>query len=202
MSNPMLELTRRPAVKSDFLRASAQVQIEVVIEAQILSIAARKNCAETLSLRIQDAVGIALPAGPRCSTTGAITLLGVGPEVWLAIQEDASARLWLPSDAIFELASVVDLTSAYTSFRLRGTQVQQVLAGGTFIDLDGMHSPADIAIVTNLSHFPAIVWRVQRDPSAFDLLVPRSVAADAWRWLEERAADCGANALRAHQEDA
>lgn len=128
-------------------------------------------------------LGLDLAAGAKLSKAGALSLVGVGHEVWLAVQEDARPE-WARglAEAVKGLAWVSDQSSGYRVLRFSGPGAGALLQKGVYIDLDPDAFPVGSAAVTAIAHIGVTLWKVDAD--RFDLALFRSYAGSFSHWIE------------------
>jgi sarcosine oxidase subunit gamma len=138
--------------------------------------------------------GVELPAPGRAARGAAHTFVWAGPGQWLLVadrREDFAEEL----KQLLPLAAVSDQSDARAALRLTGPKVRDMLAKGCMIDLHPSAFPPGAAATTAIAHIGVCLWRVdepaQASEAAFDLLVPRSMAASFWSWAEASAAEFG-----------
>ena len=156
-------------------------------QVQIVSIAAARGRTEDLKARLQSLLQIETLAGPRRTWTGEASLLGVGPDRWLAVRETASPPLHDPLALdLAGLAAVCDQGDAYAVFAVAGPAARQVLAKGVPIDLDPAVFGLDAVAATLVAHMGVILWRTD---AGYRIAVFRSYAASFRHWLDGAAAE-------------
>lgn len=150
----------------------------------IATVMARRGQSAALVAAVREQFDIALPQGPRCGHSDALTFLGTGPGRWLAIHSAPQPRFLDGfSQQLEGLASVVDQSSALGVLRLSGDRVLEVLAKGIAIDLAASAFPVGQVAVTQIAHIGVTLWKVDDAPS-FDVAVARSHAGSFAHWLQ------------------
>jgi heterotetrameric sarcosine oxidase gamma subunit len=150
----------------------------------IANVMARRGRSDALAAAVREQFDIALPQGPRCGHSDALTFLGSGPGRWLAIHSAPQPGFFTGfSQQLEGLASVVDQSSALGVVRLSGDRVLDVLAKGIAMDLDASVFPAGQVAVTRIAHIGVTLWKVNNSPS-FDVAVARSYAGSFAHWLQ------------------
>ncbi len=187
MPNFSLHLSQREAFRFAAPITAPGVRIEARSGLDILSITARRDTTGALRTQILESFGTDLPLGPGASAKGDIQLLGIGPNRWLAIRENAPAG-WAHgvADTLADTAAVTDQSGGFGILRLTGGHVPDLLAAGVFVDLHASAFAVGRVASTQCSHFVIILWRLEGE-SAFELAAPRSIAGDLQHWLELRA---------------
>ncbi len=146
----------------------------------------------------REALGVEPPTAPNTvATSGALALLWLGPDEWLALQHDAApegeaqlaARL---RGALGDLhAAVTEVGEQYVCIHVAGPKAREVIEKGCPLDLH----PRAFGGVGHCaqSHLSktAIILHQVGDAPAFDLYTRRSFADYLWRWLEDAAGEYG-----------
>lgn len=114
---------------------------------------------------------------------GAIEMLAIGPETWLAVGGRGPGEVCeAVAAAAGEGAVCTDLTHARAVLRVAGPDARKRLARGCPMDL-GTVAPGGAA-ATMLGPFEVVIRRGRRpDEEIYDVFVSRSVARSAHRWL-------------------
>ena len=163
------------------------VSMALLDQMQIVSIAAARGRAADLKARLQSLLQVEPPAGPRRSWTGETSLLGVGPDRWLAVREAAGPPLHDVLVLELEgLAAVCDQGDAYAVFAVSGPAARRVLAKGVPVDLDPAVFGLDAVAATLVAHMGVILWRTE---AGYRIAVFRSYAASFRHWLNGAAAE-------------
>ena len=171
---------------ADLASQITAVTVGLVDEVQIVSIAARRGKAGELKDRLRTLLRIEAPDGPRRSWTDDLSLLGVGPDRWLAVREAASPPLFALELELAGLAAVCDQGDAYAVFAVAGPAARRVLAKGAPVDLDPGVFGLDSVAATLVAHMGVILWRTE---DGFRIAVFRSYAASFRHWLDGAAAE-------------
>jgi heterotetrameric sarcosine oxidase gamma subunit len=161
----------------------------------LATVLVRKGQVTALTQRVRERFGIELPRGPHRIAAGGVALAGTGPEAWLATSEEGSNAFALTlKEAIGDVASVADQSSAYAILRLTGPRLRETMAKILPIDLhERSFEPGDVASTT-ASHVGATLWRLEdaADGSpVFEIAVFRSLAGSFWHILASSAAEFG-----------
>jgi sarcosine oxidase subunit gamma len=132
---------------------------------------------------IGTALDLDLASAPRCSTAGALTLIGTGPDCWLTYCKTPDAD-WLPRlrERLGSHAALSDQSGGYAIFRLSGPGARTVLQRGASIDFDPDTFPAGSVAVTVISHIGVIIWA--DDDGSYEVAVFRSFADSFRHWLD------------------
>ena len=138
-------------------------------------ILARRGQAATLTQQFQAHFGIALPTAPRRVTSGDVAVLGLGPNMWLAIHEFGLAL----QPVVANSASITDQGDAYVALRLTGPAVREALERLIPIDLHPRVFAVGQVAETIAAHMGVLLWRLEDatdGSSVFELAVPRSLS--------------------------
>jgi sarcosine oxidase subunit gamma len=146
----------------------------------LATVMARKGVdAAALAARL----GLTPPTGPRAARNERMTLVGVGPGVWLAVGEDGQAG-WVErlGETLAGLASVSDQSAGYGVLRISGPGARALLQAGAFVDLDPAVFLRGSAATTVIAHIGVTLWAVDDAPS-FDVALFRSFAGSFRDWI-------------------
>src|SRR3954454_5550522 len=153
----------------------------------------RRDCSfSTFSERMRLVCGVEPPLRPQCVIGGAIRLVAVGPESWLAV--GASNVFAVLREGIAESASLTDQSSGYIILRLTGPRVRETFAKLIPIDFHPRAFAIGDATATVAAHIGVTVWRCADDPggyATFELACLRSFSADLVAALRRSAAEFG-----------
>ena len=139
--------------------------------------------------------GIAqLPQPGRTASAGARLIFGIAPRRWWLVREQG-----LPTDSeqdalVAGFGIAVDVSDAWSRFRIAGKAMLDLLAKGSTLDLDprvfaeGSCALAAFAQLHTLLHRAHGAWH-------FDLYCGRSYARALHEWLIEAAAEFGCETL-------
>src|SRR5689334_16610989 len=144
----------------------------------IAALLVRKGQRLALAQRLREHFRIELPEGPHRTAVGDLSLIGVGPDAWLATCERGTNLFALSlAQVIGDLASVCDQSDGYVLLRLSGPQVREVLCRLIPIDVHERAFEVGRVAATVAGHIGVTVWRLEdgADGSAvFELIVFRS----------------------------
>jgi methylglutamate dehydrogenase subunit D len=118
------------------------------------------------------------PPPGRCLRSGAMELLSIGPDRFLALRPDRP------------LDGAIDVSSAWTWLVVQGPNAANLLGKGCTLDLHPRVFAAGTCAVTGFDRMRIVLWRPDAS-SRYDLLVGRSCALSLWEWLTEAAAAFG-----------
>lgn len=130
------------------------------------------------------------PAPRRASTGNGVTLMWIGPGMWLAEasrHEPRALRSLLRDALAGTAATVTDLSHGRTCIGMTGPGIRQLLAKGCPIDADALK--AGDCVVTRIAQFGVVIHLCADD--AMDVFVARSFGLAFWQWLGDAAADLG-----------
>jgi heterotetrameric sarcosine oxidase gamma subunit len=158
----------------------------------LASVVARRNSTGAVARRIHKVFGFEPPLQPRHVGADGVAFAWTGPAQWLAIGAGARADALVGRlrAELSGLASISDQTDGRVLIRLRGPDVRNLLARGLPIDLHVSAFAPGHAGVTMLGQVGVYIWQVDAQPT-YDLAVPTSYAAYAWRWIVAAAAQFG-----------
>jgi len=135
---------------------------------------------------VQRLSGLALPLEPCTGTrVAARSMLWLGPRSWLWIdgavgaapEFDAARRALNGAEG-----ALFDVSAAYVGWLVSGALAATVLNRGCPLDLRSRAFGAGGCAQSLLGHLPALVYRPSERP-LFVVMVPRSLAIDAWHHL-------------------
>lgn len=150
-------------------------------------LALRGNPADESFIRnVEGAIGVSLPLEPN-KVIEAVdrTVFWRGPDEWLvelSLDDLSEFALRLETGLADFHSSVVDVSDAFTVFRLSGTGTRNVLAAGCPLDLhNSVFKPGDCAQTHYLKS--GILLRLIDEAPVFDVFVRRSEAGYLWQLL-------------------
>ena len=162
------------------------LSLSLVDGLQIVSIAARRGRADELKARLRSLLQIDAPQGPGRAWAGGVSLLGVGPDRWLAVREGVSPPLSALELELAGLAAVCDQGDAYAVFAVAGPAAGRVLAKGVPVDLNPSVFGLESAAATLVAHMGVILWRMD---DGYRVAVFRSYVQSFRHWLDGAAAE-------------
>ncbi len=180
---------------SDLLKPvhpSTSTVIELAAPQQLVTVIARRGCAEQVTARVLEHFGMALPARPRAVFAGNAEpghflsgFLWSGPGQWLAMSKVAACMDSLEEqlgELLDGVASVCDQSGSRVLFSVHGPNARTLLAKGLGVDLHQQSfAPGDVA-VSSIGHMGVQLWQVDAAPT-YRLLVARSYAESFRHWL-------------------
>ena len=139
---------------------------------------------------VQKALGQPLPAAANAFTAAAQTIFRLGPDEWLVVagsgaEQETAARL--RENLAGQRHALVDVTGGQIMLRLRGPGARQTLARGCTLDLHPRAFSAGQCAQTIMAKTPVLIALVDDTPT-FDIIVRRSCADYAARWLRHSSA--------------
>jgi sarcosine oxidase subunit gamma len=151
-----------------------------------------KLAARRFTSAVESAIGGKLPRRANTANTcRRCQALWLSPDEWLLVTTPGGERALL-ADLIASLDGIRhalnDQTSGYTTIRLRGPHVRQVLAKGCTIDLDASVFEAPQIAQTLLAKAGVILQPLPHGVG-FDITVRRSFADYLWQWLSDALAE-------------
>src|SRR5258706_7245009 len=132
-------------------------------------------------MRLQQQFGIVLPVSPRRAAGKDLSLLGIGPDSWLAFRDRADDN-WvaLLREDLGGLASVCDQSDAYSVLRISGRHVREVLSRLIPIDVHSRVFDVGHVAATQAGHIGTTLWRLDDESDGspvFEIAVSRSYVA-------------------------
>lgn len=169
---------RHPLAGSVF--AATGAAITLAPEAWRCSLRAGPDMVEVLG----KALGIALPTGPKTSTTeGTRTALWLGPDEWLII--DTKADPCRALDTVEGLFSAVDISHRNTAVLISGPSAADILNAGCPQNLSLETFPVGACSRTIFGKVEVVLHRVK--PTVFRMEVWQSFSRYAFDLLEDAA---------------
>ena len=158
----------------------------------LATIQVRSERYSELARRTLGRFGLTLPDSPRRSSAGAMAIVGLAPNRWLAMQDGAEHDLAASLAYEFsDLATVADHTGGYGVLRLVGRATVATLSRLVPLDLHPGSFAIGDAANTEAAHINVSLWRIDNGPDghpAFEIACPRSFAVSFWHCLSEAAA--------------
>ena len=142
---------------------------------------------------VQATLGQPLPTIANTFTAGENTQFRLGPDEWLLATEPGKARdiaEQLGENLSGQCYSLVDVTGGQVLLRLRGSHVREVLAKGCTLDLHLHAFKLGQCAQTTLAKTSMLIALIDDAPT-FDIIVRRSFAEYAARWLQHSSARAG-----------
>ena len=139
---------------------------------------------------VQATLGQPLPTIANTFTAGENTQFRLGPDEWLLATEPGKERDiagQLGENLSGQCYSLVDVTGGQVLLRLRGSHVREVLAKGCTLDLHPRAFKMGQCAQTTLAKTSMLIALIDDAPT-FDIIVRRSFAEYAARWLQHSSA--------------
>ncbi len=165
------------------------VTLGLIADEDRFNVEARRGKSAELIAAIAKAFGVSPIDRPVTVETDGVAFVGVGPARWHAISrgEGRAGRRVRLIEAARPLATVVDVSHGFVTFRLSGPKARDALAKLAHIDLDPASFAAGACAGAAL-HGVNVQLRRSPDGAAFECAAPRSFAASVYHALI-RAAD-------------
>ena len=139
---------------------------------------------------VQATLGQPLPTIANTFTAGENTQFRLGPDEWLLATEPGKERdiaEQLGENLSGQCYSLVDVTGGQVLLRLRGSHVREVLAKGCTLDMHPRAFKMGQCAQTTLAKTSMLIALIDDTPT-FDIIVRRSFAEYAARWLQHSSA--------------
>ena len=136
------------------------------------------------------ALGQPLPAATGSFTSGQHTIYRLGPDEWLlctALGREKETAGQLEKNLAGQCYSLVDVTGGQVMMRLRGPRAREVLARGCTLDLHPRAFKTGRCAQSTLAKTSMLI-ALADDAPTFDIIVRRSFAEYAARWLRHSGA--------------
>jgi methylglutamate dehydrogenase subunit D len=153
------------------------VELSVRHPASIVTVIARKGCADSVAAALKDLKGCAVH--------------WAGFEQYYVVAEGRSeGALYGELRGRFAgMASVSDQSHGRIIIRIAGSKSRKVLAKGTAVDLHADEFPIGQSALTQMAHVGVHLTRTGEN--AFELSVFRGFAESFWEWLTQQAEEFG-----------
>ena len=142
---------------------------------------------QALCNRIQVALGTTIPQQSNSFVIHENVLCAwLGPDEWLIISPlDRAQKVDKEVRAVLadQFATLVNLGSAQTIFRVSGQKAVEYLSRGIAIDLNRPGFNFGACAQTLMAHVNVLVLNHTHDEPMLDLVIRRSFADHLWRWL-------------------
>ena len=150
---------------------------------------------------VESALGVHLPTEANTTAAkGRTTVLWLGPDEWLVVQNDDRPNVGPNTAEKLETAldglhrSVVDVSHNYACIGVEGPAARDVIAKGCPLDLHPRVFATGRCAQSHLGKSTVILHQVSDSP-AFDIVVRRSLAEYIWLYLEDSAREYGVAVL-------
>ncbi|MDE0512740.1 MAG: hypothetical protein OXI88_13235 [Gammaproteobacteria bacterium] len=127
---------------------------------------------------------------PSPASTPSCTIYWLGPDEWLlvtALGRESDIAEQLGENLAGQCYSLVDVTGGQIMIRLRGPRAREVLARGCTLDLHPRSFKAGQCAQSTLAKTSMLIALVEDAPT-FDIIIRRSFAEYAARWLRHSGA--------------
>lgn len=133
-----------------------------------------------------------LPVAANTMTTGNLRIYWLGPDEWQVVTgnddtDELSARLRAALEGLH--ASVSDLTGGQVALHVSGPDVRDVLAKGCTLDLSPAEFEVGACAQSGLAKTSMLIGRIDDAEPKFEIVVRRSFADYALRWLHHAASE-------------
>ncbi len=146
---------------------------------------------EAFSNGIEAALGLALPGTLKSAEGDSVSISWIAPDEWLVLcpLSQAFAVEMALRDNLKGHYSIVNVSGGQTVVRLSGANAVNVLKKSCPYDFHDSHFPVGKVVTTVLAKTQAVIRRKSED--TWDLVIRRSFADYAWRWLEDASSEYG-----------
>jgi sarcosine oxidase subunit gamma len=165
------------------------VTLSTVHPCEIASVIAAKGKESALSAALRKDFGVALPGMGQSASARGLTMVGVQPYSWLALQPGGHALASRLDTKLGKLAMVTSLSHGRTLMRIAGPRARDVLSKGTPVDLHQAAFKPGMAAATQIGHVGVTVVCTGAD--SFDLVTLSTFAAGFWQGLCELSLEWG-----------
>ena len=165
------------------------VTLSTVHPCEIVSVIAAKGKTSALAATLKKDFGVALPGMGQSAAARGLTLVGVQPDSWLALQPGGANLAGRLEDKAGKLAMVTSLSHGRTLMRMAGPRARDVLAKGTAVDLHTAAFKPGMAAATQIGHVGVTIVCTGAD--SFDLITLSTFAAGFWEGLCELSLEWG-----------
>lgn len=165
------------------------VTLSTVHPCEIASVIAAKGKAAALAAALKKDFGIALPGMGQSASARGLTMVGVQPDSWLAVQPGGQGLASRLDAKLGKLAMVTSLSHGRTLMRIAGPRAREVLSKGTAVDLHPAAFKPGMAAATQIGHVSVTIACTGAD--SFDLITLSTFAAGFWDGLCELSLEWG-----------
>ena len=159
--------------------AERGVLLSVRDRACLVLIRGRPNLAGALESRMKDRFAVELPHGPKRVQAAGLSVAGLGPQTWLAMDESGDHLAAALRHALGETAVIVEQSDEWAVLRISGPRAREVLAKLVAVDLHERAFTSGDMAVTAAALIEVMLWRVrdaENGEPVFEVAVPRSYA--------------------------
>jgi heterotetrameric sarcosine oxidase gamma subunit len=158
-------------------REAVGVELSVLHPAAIVTVIARRNCAEPLAAALAELKDCAVH---WAGFEQYYVIAQAGPD--RALHRELAGRL-------NGVATVSDQSHGRIILRIAGPKARQTLAKGSPVDLHPDEFPVGKSAFTQMSHVVVHLTRTGED--AFEISLFRGFAESFWEWLTQQAGEFG-----------
>ncbi len=140
---------------------------------------------------VEIALGMPLPGALQSELNDALAMRWIAPDEWLLtcpFDQSFSVEMAL-RNSLKGHYSVVNASGGQTVLRLSGPNAVNVLKKSVPYDFHDSHFPVGKVITSVLAKTQAVIRRVAAEE--WELVIRRSFADYAWRWLEDAGSEYG-----------
>ncbi|WP_020408216.1 sarcosine oxidase subunit gamma [Hahella ganghwensis] len=140
---------------------------------------------------VEVALGLGLTDTLQSAESDSLSISWLAPDEWLVIcpLDEAFAVETALRNSLKGHYSVVNVSGGQTVVRLTGANAVNVLKKSSPYDFHETHFPVGKVVTTLFGKTQAVIRR--KDKETWDLVIRRSFADYAWRWLEDAASEYG-----------
>lgn len=165
------------------------VRLGTVRHCEIVSVIVAKGKVPALAAVFKKDFGLSLPGMGATASARGVTLIGVQPGAWLAVQPGGANLAARLDGKAGKLAMITSQSHGRTLMRMAGPRARDVLAKGTAVDLhSGVFKPG-MAAATQFGHVAVTIVCTGAD--SFDLITASTFAASFWEGMCELALEWG-----------
>jgi heterotetrameric sarcosine oxidase gamma subunit len=165
------------------------VTLSSVHPCEIVSVIAAKGKARALAMAMKKDFGVALPGMGESTSARGLTLVGVQPDGWLALQPGGTNLAGRLEDKAGRHCMVTSQSHGRTVIRIAGPRARDVLSKGTAVDLHQAVFKPGMAAATQIGHVGVTIACTGAD--SFDLITLSTFAAGFWDGLCELSLEWG-----------
>lgn len=140
---------------------------------------------------VKKALGLSLPERLQSVESNSLSLRWIAPDEWLLVcdLDQAFAVETALRDQLSGHVAIINVSGGQTLMRLAGPNAVDVLKKSAPYDFDDRHFTVGKVVTTRLAKTQAVIRRT--DDQSWELVVRRSFADYAWRWLVEAGREYG-----------
>lgn len=169
MAEPMLAC--RPPL-GGYNRRFGDTRLVEITGWRLLSVGVPRGGADAIDTALELAAGVRLPAAGGVNAAAGAKLLGMAPDLGLAVAEDEGAFRTI-GEALGDIAYLTDQSDGWAVLRLEGPATRAALERICMLDLDPDAFPVDKVARTLMDHLSVVIFR---DGGGFVLMSAASSA--------------------------